>query len=139
MLFVYRKTDTETECKLPILVTRYIPREHIADFGMTRRIQELIKDGGNAQDMFAYFVDRNLPVDDATRLEYAQWLMANPPKTGYLTISNALQWRLQYNRVITSDLEGVVNLDPPGTETPSEAELEEALLKAEEVEGEEIG
>ncbi len=26
--------------------------------------------------------------------------MANPPNIGYLTISNALQWRLQYRRVI---------------------------------------
>ena len=26
--------------------------------------------------------------------------MANKPKQGYLTISNALQWRLQYGRII---------------------------------------
>ena len=27
-------------------------------------------------------------------------LLMNPPELGYLTISNALQWRLQYSRVI---------------------------------------
>lgn len=28
-------------------------------------------------------------------------ILKNPPKIGYLTISNALQWRLQYGRVVT--------------------------------------
>ena len=26
--------------------------------------------------------------------------LRNPPESGYLTVSNALQWRLQYDRVI---------------------------------------
>lgn len=30
----------------------------------------------------------------------ADEILRNPPKQGYLTISNALQWRLQYGRVI---------------------------------------
>jgi hypothetical protein len=28
-------------------------------------------------------------------------ILKNPPKQGYLTISNALQWRLQYQRVVS--------------------------------------
>jgi len=52
------------------------------------------------------------PFDDETLMDYGESLLANPPKIGYLTISNALQWRLQYKRVITSTLEGVVDLDP---------------------------
>jgi len=37
-------------------------------------------------------------------------ILSNPPKTGLLTISNALQWRLQYSRVIerAGQEEGVV-------------------------------
>lgn len=32
---------------------------------------------------------------------YLRWLiLANPPEIGYLTISNALQWRLQCSRII---------------------------------------
>jgi len=27
-------------------------------------------------------------------------VLRNPPEVGYLTVSNALQWRLQYSRVI---------------------------------------
>lgn len=30
-------------------------------------------------------------------------ILKNPPAIGYLTISNALQWRLQYNRIVFLD------------------------------------
>jgi len=30
----------------------------------------------------------------------AEEILANPPQIGYLTISPALQWRLQYSRII---------------------------------------
>ena len=45
-----------------------------------------------------------------TRL--AEEILANRPKIGYLTISNALQWRLQYKRVISKagEVEGVHRL-----------------------------
>jgi hypothetical protein len=33
-------------------------------------------------------------------VQIAGEIIANPPHVGYLTISNALQWRLQYQRVI---------------------------------------
>ncbi|MEH2468415.1 hypothetical protein [Nostoc sp.] len=40
--------------------------------------------------------------------------MQQPPEIGYLTISNALQWRLQYSRIIqvatTTTTVGVENL-----------------------------
>lgn len=45
----------------------------------------------------AFIEDRRLPVDE---IELAKEILANPPEIGYLTISNALQWRLQYSRVI---------------------------------------
>ena len=32
--------------------------------------------------------------------EIAREILKTPPEVGYLTISNALQWRLQYSRVI---------------------------------------
>jgi len=43
----------------------------------------------------------------------AQEVLSNPPEQGYLTISNALQWRLQYGRVISlkNKVEGVYNID----------------------------
>ena len=44
-------------------------------------------------------------------MDLAEEIIANPPMQGYLTISNALQWRLQYKRVIELDnqIQGVVN------------------------------
>jgi len=50
-----------------------------------------------------------LPVDDIEANRIADELLHNKPKLGYLTISNALQWRLQYSRVITNagDVTGI--------------------------------
>lgn len=46
--------------------------------------------------------DRYLPVDDIEAYTIANDLLNDSPLIqGYLTISNALQWRLQYSRVIT--------------------------------------
>jgi hypothetical protein len=53
-----------------------------------------------------------IPVDEVTLLEYAKSLLAQPPRQGYLTISNALQWRLQYQRVLTEHVEDIIILDP---------------------------
>ena len=41
-----------------------------------------------------------LPVDDIEAEKIVQELLKRPPEIGYLTISNALQWRLQYGRVM---------------------------------------
>ena len=42
-----------------------------------------------------------LPVDEISGRQLAEEILKDRPQLGYLTISNALQWRLQYNRVIT--------------------------------------
>ena len=39
-------------------------------------------------------------MDDILANNLADEILLNKPKIGYLTISNALQWRLQYNRII---------------------------------------
>jgi len=44
--------------------------------------------------------DKNLPVDDIEASNIAKQLLIEKPEQGYLTISNALQWRLQYGRAI---------------------------------------
>jgi hypothetical protein len=50
--------------------------------------------------------------NDKTRNELAKHILKNRPKIGYLTISNALQWRLQYSRIIekAEKAEGVVKI-----------------------------
>lgn len=114
VLFVYEKTDTETGCFLPLRAVRFIRKERTADFQTTKGIRDIIERGGDEEDLFAFLVERRIPEDEAELMQYAKWLLKNPPLQGYLTISNALQWRLQYKKVITRALEGVENLDPPG-------------------------
>ena len=51
--------------------------------------------------MLAFFAERMLPLDEIQSEQLAKEILTHPPEIGYLTISNALQWRLQYRRVIT--------------------------------------
>jgi hypothetical protein len=67
---------------------------------MTRGLREIIDREGNEEDLVSFIRDRNLPVDDIEAYSIARDLLRQPPAQGYLTISNALQWRLQYSRVI---------------------------------------
>jgi hypothetical protein len=48
----------------------------------------------------AFMQERMLWMDDIEASNIADELLKRPPEIGYLTISNALQWRLQYSRVI---------------------------------------
>jgi hypothetical protein len=54
----------------------------------------------NKDDLIAFIAERNLPVDEIGADLLAERILESPPLQGYLTISNALQWRLQYSRVI---------------------------------------
>ena len=49
---------------------------------------------------------------DVKPANIADDILQSPPTIGYLTISNALQWRLQYRRVIekADTVTGVVRL-----------------------------
>jgi hypothetical protein len=60
----------------------------------------LLANHANEDDLVAFMRDRFLPVDDVEAAKLARELLKKPPEQGYLTISNALQWRLQYGRVI---------------------------------------
>ena len=70
----------------------------------------MLENDANAEDIVAYLTDRNLPADEITMNKLAQEILANPPEQGYLTISNALQWRLQYGRIVdlTEKVEGII-------------------------------
>jgi hypothetical protein len=74
---------------------------------------ELLKDGASKDDLVAYFFDRGIPGDEVTLNQLADEVMESEIQQGYLTISNALQWRLQYKRVISlsNSIKGVANCD----------------------------
>ncbi|TAE97927.1 MAG: restriction endonuclease, partial [Oscillatoriales cyanobacterium] len=112
IIFVYEKTDNSTirTATLNILHTIYVSAERTADFQMTRGIRNILDNEGNKDDLLAFMFDKNLPVDEIEAANIADEILKNPPLQGFLTISNALQWRLQYGRVIerAGQQEGVI-------------------------------
>lgn len=72
----------------------------------------IIANNGNVDDIFAFLIDHQIPSDEVTLMNMAEDILKNPPKIGYLTISNALQWRLQYRRIVnlTETVEGITQI-----------------------------
>ncbi|GHV00445.1 hypothetical protein FACS1894159_06180 [Bacteroidia bacterium] len=103
LVFVYDKhDDAKTKTALLDFVScSFIEKERTADYQTTTTICQMIDNKANAEDIFAYLNDRNIPADEITLMQMSKHILKNPPKTGYLTISNALQWRLQYGRIVT--------------------------------------
>ncbi len=97
IIFVYDKTDQSINrtANLNILHTIYVSAERTADFQMTRGIRSILENEGNKDDLIAFMYDRNLPVDEIEASNIADEILLNPPLQGFLTISNALQWRHQ--------------------------------------------
>ncbi len=102
LVFVYDKTDhskTKT-ATLDFVSCSFVSKERTADYTTTFRLREMIEDGANEQDIAAFLNDRNIPLDEDSRLQLAKEILNVKPEQGYLTISNALQWRLQYQRIV---------------------------------------
>ena len=62
--------------------------------------------------IFLLFEERLIPADEIQARNLAKEVLSNPPEIGYLTISNALQWRLQYSRVIqeAGNIKGIIRV-----------------------------
>ena len=114
LVFVYEKTDDEVKrtSRLNIMHMIFVDRSRTGDFQTTSGLRRIIENDGNIDDVSAFFSERMLPVDDIQAQSLAEEVLGNPPEMGYLTISNALQWRLQYSRVIqqAGTVNGVENL-----------------------------
>ncbi len=102
LVFVYEKQDNQEDetAILDFKSCSFISKNRTADYTTTFRLNEMVKDGANEEDIIAYLNDKNIPADDITLSQIAKQILKNTPKIGYLTISNALQWRLQYGRVV---------------------------------------
>ncbi|MDR1164498.1 MAG: restriction endonuclease [Deltaproteobacteria bacterium] len=113
LLIVYNKIDTAKECHLNYLNCTFIYAQHTADFTMTKRLSEMLKDGANVGDIMGFFYDKSIPGDEISLTQLAEEVLENGVEQGYLTISNALRWRLQYQRVISLDnsVSGVLNCE----------------------------
>lgn len=102
LIFVYEKYDDHDNKtgRLNMQHTIFVDKERTADFQTTKGIIDILERGGNKDDILAFISERNLPVDEIGADQLADRIIENSPEQGFLTISNALQWRLQYSRVI---------------------------------------
>ena len=102
LVFVYEKLDDHRSrtARLHVRHVIFVQAERTADYQMTRGILQILDNKGNEDDLVAFMRDRLLPVDDLGADRLAREILSKRPLQGYLTISNALQWRLQYRRVI---------------------------------------
>jgi len=116
LLFVYEKSDDHERAtaKLNILHVVFIDKARTADYQTTRELLRIIENHGNIEDIDAHLQDKNLPLDEVSRRQLAERILTDPPEVGFLTISNALQWRLQYGHAIkasiVADTQGVERL-----------------------------
>jgi hypothetical protein len=116
LVFVYEKfDDTATRsARLDFQHALFIARDRTADYQTTYGLSEILRRNGNKDDVIAFLEERNLPLDEIGREVLAEQILREPPPIGFLTVSNALQWRLQYGRAVTlanvGDADGVENL-----------------------------
>lgn len=105
LIFVYQKSDNAVNktSTLDILHTIFVEKERTSDFQTTVGLKQIIENQGNTDDLVSFMINRNLPLDEIEAYKIAEELLEGKPLIeGFLTISNALQWRLQYSRVISS-------------------------------------
>ena len=102
IIFVYEKEDDEQQKrgKLTFLSCTFVDAKRTADYQTTTGLLNIINNNGNADDIFAFLSDHKIPADEVALSNMAAEILKNPPAIGYLTISNALQWRLQYGRIV---------------------------------------
>ena len=114
LVFVYKKEDNQQTktSRLYILHTIFVSKNRTADYHLTTSLNKILENNANKDDIIALFHDKNLPVDDILADLLADEILSHKPEIGYLTISNALQWRLQYSRIIekAGSVNGVARL-----------------------------
>lgn len=110
LVFVYDKADdpSTNTAVLKMVSTVFVEKDQTADFQMTSGIRRIVADGqrdGDSaevtkQELMAHMEARALTSDEHELRALAQAIMERLPEQGYLTISPAMQWRLQYKRVM---------------------------------------
>lgn len=113
LVFVYEKKTNAKKCTLDFTHCTFISSNRTGDYTLTSVLREMLKVKANKEDIMAFLQDKGVPGDDLAHDKLADKIIKHPPEQGYLTISNALQWRLQYKRVIglQNKISGVINYD----------------------------
>lgn len=118
LVVVYVKNDVPSEecAYLDIQHVVYIDEKRTGDYTLTRQIREILDapQVNNFEveqlvdDIDALLQDKNVPLDEVSRRQLAERIVNDVPDQGVLTISNALQWRLQYSRAIVTATNGSI-------------------------------
>lgn len=114
LVFVYEKADDpiKKSAKLDFVSCTFISKERTADYQTTLALRQMIGNEANVDDIIGYLMDRNIPAEEITLNKLAEEILKNTPAQGYLTISNALQWRLQYSRIVMlkENVDGIIRI-----------------------------
>jgi len=111
LVFVYEKTDdpqTQTAI-LNFVSCSFVYKERTADYTTTTILNQMKEADTNEEDIVSFLDGIKLPADEISLLQLAKTILNTEIPIGYLTISNALQWRLQYKRIVnlTEDIPGI--------------------------------
>ncbi len=115
LVFVYTKTD-DSATRTGVLNFNhviFVEKERTADFTMTKGLNKLLDDQANVDDIAAFIQERFIMIDETEAYAIAEEVLQKAElKMGYLTISNALQWRLSYGRAIqqADNVDGIVRV-----------------------------
>ncbi len=114
LVFVYAKKD-DPESKMAMLnfvSCSFVSKERTGDYLTTRILRQMLENEANEEDIAAFLNDKNIPADEIMLIQLARQILETPPEQGYLTISNALQWRLQYGRIVNMQeaIEGITRI-----------------------------
>ncbi|TDB68076.1 type II restriction-modification system restriction endonuclease [Arundinibacter roseus] len=111
LVFVYDKIDDPTSrtSQLNFVSCSFVSKERTADFTTTSILNEMKRVGANESDIIAFLEGIKLPADEIALKQIAEMILTKEILIGYLTISNALQWRLQYARIrdLKNDIPGI--------------------------------
>lgn len=114
LVFVYDKKDDplSNTAILDFVSCNFVEKERTGDYQTTFHLRQLIENEAIVEEIVAYLNDRNIPADDLTLQKLAEQILETPPQQGYLTISNALQWRLQYGRIVglKTEVDGITQI-----------------------------
>lgn len=100
LLFVYKKYEINNQCHIKFKHCIFISSDKTADYNLTKKLRKLIRKGAGEKEIIKILNEKNIPGDEDVLKNLAKKIISNPPNQGYLTISNALQWRLKYSNAI---------------------------------------
>jgi hypothetical protein len=111
LVFVYDKADDPDNqtATLNFVSCSFVSKERTADFTTTSILNKMKSVEANEDDIVSFLEGIKLPADEITLKQIAEIILTSEIPIGYLTISNALQWRLQYARIrdLKSDIPGI--------------------------------